>query len=62
MRVVSTASNADEGGHPDDRHSALARHAAGHDGSILGFNSLIAYRPETRESIVVLANLDLTSD
>jgi D-alanyl-D-alanine carboxypeptidase len=34
----------------------------GHDGSVLGFNSLAVYRPETAESTIVLANLDPTRD
>jgi D-alanyl-D-alanine carboxypeptidase len=34
----------------------------GHDGSILGFRSLAVYRPESRESTVILANLDPTGD
>jgi D-alanyl-D-alanine carboxypeptidase len=34
----------------------------GHDGSALGFNSLAVYRPETKESTIVLANLDPTKD
>lgn len=34
----------------------------GHDGSILGFNSLAIYHPETGESTIVLANLDPTKD
>ncbi|MCC7370159.1 MAG: serine hydrolase, partial [Chloroflexi bacterium] len=32
----------------------------GHDGSILGFHSLAVFKPETRETRVVLANLDPT--
>lgn len=34
----------------------------GHDGSILGFNSLAVYDPETSESTVVVANLDPAKD
>lgn len=34
----------------------------GHDGSVLGYNSLAVYRPETEESTIVLANLDPTRE
>lgn len=34
----------------------------GHEGSILGYNSLAVHHPETKESTIVLANLDPTRD